>query len=88
MQVPVAGAIYLRYPIFVDDPKAVTKQAKSRGVLLGNWYHNVIDPTGVVMGKINYVPGSCPRAERAAGEILNLPTLIPRSRVETVLRTL
>ena len=44
------------------------------GMILGNWYSHVIDPRQVDMDKIGYSWGSCPKAEKAALQSLNLPT--------------
>lgn len=74
-----ATAIYggtgplLRYPVQVENPKETIAKAKRYGVLLGNWYHLVVDPNSV-----GYKKGSCPNAERLALHIVNLPTRIPR----------
>jgi len=78
------GAAYLRFPVSVANPGSLIAKAKRNGVLLGNWYHNVIDPIGTDFGAVSYTPGSCPRAEEAARHVINLPTLIThdqRSRV-------
>lgn len=72
----IPGSGYLRYPVWVDAPEQLRLKAKKRGILLGNWYHNVIDPTGVIFEKVGYTPGSCPRSEEAAKHLLNLPTRI------------
>lgn len=69
-----AGAIYLRLPILAANRDQILARAKENGILLGNWYHNVIDPTGVDYQKINYKSGSCPKAELVARSIINLPT--------------
>lgn len=78
-------AAYLRFPIFVDDPLSVIVRAKRSGVLLGNWYHNVIDPVGVDLRVLGYTAGSCPRAEGYARRIVNLPTLICETEADRVL---
>lgn len=70
------GSIFLRYPLLLENPKEVLAWAKRKGLLLGNWYHNVIDPVGVDYQKIGYVQGSCLYAEHAAHHIINLPTRI------------
>lgn len=82
------GSIYLRFPIFVDNPEVMRKRALEKGVLLGNWYHNVIDPTGVNFDKIGYKQGSCPRAEEISKKILNLPTRINLFQAERVIEIL
>lgn len=73
----------LRYPMRVDEPEKIIAKAKKQGVLLGNWYHHVIDPVPVA-----YKPGSCPRAEDAAKHIINLPTRISACEAKRVLDVL
>jgi len=74
---------YLRFPKHVDNPKQIIAQAKKKGILLGNWYHNVVDPT-----PFGYVRGSCPHAEEAAAHIINLPTRISHKDAKKVLDVL
>lgn len=81
-------AIFIRYPLFVENPDEVRRKAKKLGMLLGNWYHNVIDPTGVDFKTIGYTPGSCPKSEYAAKHIVNLPTRISKSDAERVINAL
>jgi len=63
----------LRFPIEVENPKSLINFAKKRGIVLSDWYKEVIapclDPTVV-----GYEWGSCPNAESAAKHIVNLPT--------------
>lgn len=82
------GSIYLRFPIFVDKPNEVCTKAKNNGVLLGNWYHNTIDPNEVSFEAVGYTKGSCPNAEEAARHILNLPTLISSDDAMKVVKAL
>lgn len=72
----VEGAGYLRFPFFADNPDTLRARAKKKGVLLGNWYTNVIDPVGVDFDAIGYIPGSCPQAEEASTYIVNMPTTL------------
>jgi perosamine synthetase len=83
----IAGAIYLRYPASVDSPHSLYYAAKKKGILLGNWYGNVIDPFGTDFDRLHYKMGSCPNAEHTARTILNLPTY-PRMRSKDVERVL
>lgn len=78
------GAMFLRYPLKVKNPEGILRKAKARGILLGNWYHNVVDPTGVEFAAVGYVKGSCPNAEKAAVSIVNLPTLISEQQAKRV----
>lgn len=79
------GAVYLRYPLRVKNPNATRERAKQQGVLLGNWYHAIVDPQGVNLKAIGYVRGSCPAAEDAADHVINLPTLVTEREAETIL---
>jgi selenocysteine lyase/cysteine desulfurase len=74
---------YLRFPKLVENPTRVIANAKKQGILLGNWYHNVIDPGGY-----GYTPGDCPKAEEAAKHIINLPTRILAKDAKKILDVL
>ncbi len=80
------GAIFLRLPVLVDNPQNTIALAKKQHILLGNWYHNTIDPTGVVFESIGYKKGSCPKAEEIAQHVINLPTNITSLEASRVLR--
>lgn len=67
-------AQFFRYTIEVDDPQKLLKMAKNRGILLGDWYHQVLAPAGADASSVGYVDGSCPAAERAITRVVNLPT--------------
>lgn len=71
---------YLRFPKLVDHPEEVVARAKKQGILLGNWYHHVIDPV-----PFGYIKGSCPKAEEAAKHIINLPTRISEKDAKRVI---
>lgn len=73
----------LRYPMRVDEPEKIIAKAKKQGILLGNWYHHVVDPVA-----IGYTTGSCPRAEEAAKHIINLPTRISPKDAKRVIEAL
>lgn len=79
---------YVRFPTVVDDPTLVLAKARKQGILLGNWYHNVIDPSGVDFARVGYKKGSCPRAEDAAKHIINLPTRVSAHIARRVLTAL
>lgn len=82
------GAMYLRFPIFMDNPFNKILSVRKMNIYLGNWYHNVIDPRGVDFEAIKYEQGSCPKAEEAATRIINLPTRISSNQAQDVLRSL
>lgn len=81
-------SIYLRFPVLVANPNSVMKRARQRGILLGNWYHNVIDPSGVDYTKVHYEKGSCPKAEEISKQIINLPTRISQKEALSVIQQL
>ncbi len=72
----VGDAIYLRFPIVCSKSVQLIREVRRHGVYLGNWYNNIIDPIGVDYQAVGYVFGSCPKAEKAASQIVNLPTRI------------
>lgn len=78
------GSVYLRFSVLRADHAAIFEKAKKSGILLGNWYHNVIDPDGVDFHAISYTRGSCPNSEQAAKKIINLPTNISKAEAEFV----
>ncbi len=80
----IPGAAYLRYPVLVDKPEELCAAARKHGILLGNWYHNNIDPAGVDFRAVGYTVGSCPRAEDTARHIINLPTRIHAGEAKRV----
>ncbi len=47
---------------------------RNKGIYLGNWYSHVIDPPDVILEKVYYKKGMCPKAEYMAERIINLPT--------------
>lgn len=65
---------YLRFPIRSTEITSLTKKLKSNRVIPGNWYSSPIHPKGTELSAFNYKPGSCPNAEKASEETLNLPT--------------
>lgn len=78
----LTGIAWLRYPLEVGKPDRLRAMAQKRGLILGNWYHRVIDPAGVSDQVSGYRPGSCPNAERQAASVVNLPTYPTMSDAE------
>jgi len=81
-----SGSIYLRYPIHVKNPVILKKKMQKQGILIGNWYHHVVDPARVNLNVIGYSKYSCPKAEQMSGGIINLPTRITHSQAQQVVR--
>ncbi len=71
---PVPGEIYMRYTIISKQAKEILDYAKKRGIILGDWYQNIVDPKGVDFTKAGYSKGSCPEAEEISKQVVNLPT--------------
>jgi perosamine synthetase len=76
---------WLRFPIRVENPISVLHQAKKYGILLGSWYAHTIDPNGVDLASVGYTKGQCPRAEKIASHMLNLPTRISQSQASYII---
>lgn len=71
--------VWLRFSVILetcDRRDQLARVAKSHGILLGDWYDVPVAPSGVQPSVIQYVPGSCPTAERLAQTVINLPTHI------------
>jgi len=75
LEVPIdkKGAIWVRFPVITERAKDIFRYAQRKGILLGDWYKDVIVPVRS-LSYFFYKSGSCPKAERIAGKILNLPT--------------
>ena len=79
------NSVYLRYNTFSTCRDQIIAHFKSRGILLGNWYHHLIDPAGVDWPQVGYQSGTCPRAEQAAATCINLPTTeLSRTQLNTI----
>lgn len=68
------GATYLRYAIQTKNAEHIMQAAKKKDIFLGDWYRQGVAPSGVDYRAIHYDPALCPEAERAAREVVNLPT--------------
>ncbi|MBI3335583.1 MAG: aminotransferase class I/II-fold pyridoxal phosphate-dependent enzyme [Candidatus Portnoybacteria bacterium] len=86
-------SIFLRYPI--RNPKAyeIIRKARTRGILLGDWYSSPVAPDDTNLSAMHYQKGFCPAAEKLALETFNLPTnpnlsLDDAKRVVEFLKTL
>lgn len=79
---------FLRFPLLVENRDEILAYFKKRGIYLGNWYSNVVDPKGVNMNKIFYKLGSCPNSEQISRKIINLPTYptMSNSDVQRILK--
>lgn len=83
----IPEAIYHRFPLVVPDAERLMRSAKQQSIILGNWFHNVIDPTGVDLIRVKYKAKSCKNAERIAKSIVNLPTgFLTSMQVEKIIQ--
>lgn len=71
---PSSQPVYLRYALLTAASTEALKAAKRSGIVLGDWYSHVIVPKPIDEGALSYKQGSCPKAESAAKQSLNLPT--------------
>ncbi len=65
---------WLRFPLLVENPERLLKQAKQEHILLGDWYNRPISPKTVDPNLFDYHSGDCSVAEKVAAHIINLPT--------------
>jgi len=71
---PNSKPLYLRYSIEVKNQTELLKKGRLQGILLGDWYTDIVIPCSANHSDIGYIDGSCPAAERLATRIVNLPT--------------
>ena len=76
--------IFMRYPILAEkETDEILKKARERRIFLDDgWRKSPIVPPDTDINKMQYISGSCPRAEKVAKNILNLPTHINISKKE------
>jgi len=77
---PASEQIYLRFTIKHPKAHEIIKKAWQKNILIGDWYTTPIAPHDTKPFKMQYLPGSCPKAEKLAKETLNLPTHINISK--------
>ncbi len=71
---PHSSPSWLRFPLRIDKPKVIQRQARALHMLLGDWYDAPVAPAEGAYDRFHYIPGSCPEAEKASREVINLPT--------------
>jgi dTDP-4-amino-4,6-dideoxygalactose transaminase len=69
---PGAVPSHVRFPVRVADRDAAMRIAADR-VILGRWFTSVLEEASTPQAG-GYRAGECPRAERLAQELVNLPT--------------
>lgn len=68
------GAIFLRYPVQIENKEKLLIKAKTRGIILGDWYTTAIAPPGINLVKTFYVAKDYPTTEKVCQKVINLPT--------------
>jgi len=75
---------FMRYPILMEEnADRILEAARKRKIYLDDgWRKTTIVPPDTNQEKMQYIPGSCPNAEKIAKKILNLPTHINISLID------
>lgn len=71
---PDIDPVLVRYPVRVADKTRAVALAPKAGVELGTWFESPLHQALVSLDVYDYRPGMCPEAEKAAAEVVNLPT--------------
>jgi len=66
--------VLVRYPVRVADKAGILAAAPSHGVEIGSWFECPLHPAQTPLELYDYTPRSCPVAEQAAYQVVNLPT--------------
>lgn len=69
---------FMKFPILANaNPKVILKKAKKVNILFGDgWRETPVVPFDTNIEKMGYLWGSCPKAEKIAACLINLPTHI------------
>ena len=70
---PGVKNIYLRYTVFVNDPRRIIKYFKRNKILLWDWYSYIIDPIWVKLEDCKYKVWECEKVEKCSAKCINLP---------------
>ncbi len=79
--------VMVRYPVRIKEKTKALQDAARAGIELGSWFECPLHPIETSLVPYDYEPGTCPEAERAAREVVNLP-LHPRAGEKTVRKTI
>lgn len=83
---PLKGRVptFMRYPVLInrDTDKIMAESRKKKIYLDDGWRKSPVVPPDTDICKMKYQWGSCPKAEKVAKEIINLPTHINISEKE------
>jgi dTDP-4-amino-4,6-dideoxygalactose transaminase len=79
--------VLVRYPVRVKAKNEALETAAKEGVELGSWFESPLHPIETPLQVYDYEIGSCPQAEKASNEVVNLP-LHPRVNEKTARKTI
>lgn len=71
---PIKETVFLRYPLRVGNKLELLELAKKKKIELGSWFDTPLHGNVAALDQFGYAQGSCPVAEQACAEIINLPT--------------
>jgi len=77
----------VRYPLRIAEKIQALDQAAKAGIELGSWFECPLHPIETPLASYDYEIGMCPEAEKAAGQVVNLP-LHPRVSEKTTKKTI
>ncbi|AFM26940.1 DegT/DnrJ/EryC1/StrS family aminotransferase [Desulfomonile tiedjei] len=82
--------VLVRYPIRVKRKFQTLDDAYRDHIELGSWFDSPLHPRGTPLERYGYVNGTCPEAEQAAREVVNLPLhmRITPKHAETIVKWL
>lgn len=66
--------VFVRYPVRVQNKNEILSAALHKGFEIGSWFESPLHPEKKDLERFGYQLGSCPEAEKAAREVINLPT--------------
>jgi len=79
--------VMVRYPVRIAEKTQALEQAAQAGIELGSWFECPLHPVETPLASYDYETGTCPEAEKAARQVVNLP-LHPRVSEKTATRTI
>lgn len=82
----VMDPVMVRYPIRITEKQKALTLAASKGIELGDWFECPLHAIDAPLETYGYTSGMCPIAEKASGEVVNLPTH-PRVSEKTARKT-
>ena len=69
----VIEPVMVRYPVRIVEKEKAIHEAAGAGIELGNWFNSTLHQIETSPEVYGYKIGSCPQAEKAAREVVNLP---------------